>query len=177
MTDCKQYIIAHFGRRFYKNYFKACHGRALALFLHGVMFRSSHQRCSMKKDVLRNFSEFTGKHLCHSLCLGLQLYLKKRLQHRCFLVKFEKFLRTPFLQNRSGRLLLYVYFIMVNVLHLSIFHRNFITRIWKNGILAASDYCLHNQLTFYNFIRLGESLNKEQVKVCFFQQVLRQNVS
>ena len=124
MTDCKQYIIAHFGRRFYKNYFKACHGRALALFLHGVMFRSSHQRCSMKKDVLRNFSEFTGKHLCHSLCLGLQLYLKKRLWHRCFPVNLEKFLRTPFLQNTSGRLLLYVHFFMVNVLHLSIFHRN-----------------------------------------------------
>ena len=27
--------------------------------------RSSHQRCSMKKSVLRNFIKFTGKHLCH----------------------------------------------------------------------------------------------------------------
>ena len=27
--------------------------------------------------------------------------LKKRLQHRCFLVNFVKFLRTPFLQNTS----------------------------------------------------------------------------
>ena len=32
--------------------------------------------------------------------------LKKRLWHRCFLVNFVKFLRTPFLQNISGRLLL-----------------------------------------------------------------------
>ena len=29
--------------------------------------RSSHQRCSMKKGVLRNFTKFTGKHLCQSL--------------------------------------------------------------------------------------------------------------
>ena len=33
--------------------------------------------------------------------------LKKRLRHRCFPVNFEKFLRTPFSQNNSGRLLLY----------------------------------------------------------------------
>ena len=32
--------------------------------------------------------------------------LKKRLWHRCFLVNFVKFLRTHFLQNTSGRLLL-----------------------------------------------------------------------
>ena len=29
--------------------------------------RSSHQRCSMKKGILRNFAKFTGKHLCQSL--------------------------------------------------------------------------------------------------------------
>ena len=27
-------------------------------------FRSSHQRCSVTKGVLRNFAKFTGKHLC-----------------------------------------------------------------------------------------------------------------
>ena len=32
--------------------------------------------------------------------------LKKRLWQRCFPVNFAKFLRTPFLQNTSGRLLL-----------------------------------------------------------------------
>ena len=30
-------------------------------------YRSSHQRCFMKKGVLRNFVKFTGKHLCQSL--------------------------------------------------------------------------------------------------------------
>ena len=33
-------------------------------------------------------------------------WLKKRLWHKCFPVNFAKFLRTPFLQNGSGRLLL-----------------------------------------------------------------------
>ena len=33
------------------------------------MERSSHRRCSVKKDVLRNFKDFTGKHLCWSLSL------------------------------------------------------------------------------------------------------------
>ena len=70
--------------------------------------RSSHQRCSIKKDVLRNFTKFTGKHLCQSLLFNkvvgprLATLLKKRLWHRCFSVKFVKFLRTPFLQNTSG---------------------------------------------------------------------------
>ena len=63
--------------------------------------RSSHQRCSVRKGVLRNFTKFSGKHLCQSLFL-----LKKRLRHRCFPVSFVKFPRTPFLQNTSGRLLL-----------------------------------------------------------------------
>ena len=34
--------------------------------------------------------------------------LKKRLWHRCFPVNFAKFLRTPFSQNTSGRLLLQI---------------------------------------------------------------------
>ena len=29
--------------------------------------RSSHQRCSLRKSVLRNFAKFTGKHLCQTL--------------------------------------------------------------------------------------------------------------
>ena len=73
---------------------------------------SSHQRCSMEKGGLRNFTEFTGNHLCQSLFFNKNAgvrpttLLKRRLWHRCFPVNFVKFLRTPFLQNISGRLLL-----------------------------------------------------------------------
>ena len=64
--------------------------------------RSSHQRCSVKKDVLRNISKFTGKHLCQSSSFnkvaGLRPapLLKERLWYRSFTVNFAKSLRTPF---------------------------------------------------------------------------------
>ena len=32
-----------------------------------IMEAASHQRCSVRKCVLRNFTKFTGKHLCQSL--------------------------------------------------------------------------------------------------------------
>ena len=66
----------------------------------------------MKIDVLENFTKFTGKHLCQSLCLnkvaGLRpaTLLKKKIWYRCFPRNSAKFLRTPFLQNFSGQLLL-----------------------------------------------------------------------
>ena len=31
---------------------------------HVEIFRSSHRRCFLRKDILRNFAKFTGKHLC-----------------------------------------------------------------------------------------------------------------
>ena len=62
--------------------------------------RSSHRRCSVRKDVLRSFAKFTGKHLCQSL------FFKKRLWHRCFPVNLPKFPGMPFLQNTSWGLLL-----------------------------------------------------------------------
>ena len=89
------------------------------------MLKSSHPHVFCKKDVLENFAKFTEKHLCQSLfinkvaglCQSLFInkvaglrpatLLKKRLWHRCFPVNFAKFLRTPFLQNTSWRLLLY----------------------------------------------------------------------
>ena len=47
-------------------------------------------------------AKFSEKHLC-------QDFKKKRLWHRClFPVHFMKFLRTPFYQNTSGRLILYL---------------------------------------------------------------------
>ena len=52
-----------------------------------------------KKDVLRNFTKFTGKHLCQSLFFNKvrpATLLKKRLWHRCCPVNLAKFLRAPF---------------------------------------------------------------------------------
>ena len=67
------------------------------------------QSCSVKKDVLRNFAKFTGKHLYQSLFfdkIAGRPLSKKRLWHRCFLVSFAKFLRTPFFTEHLRLLLL-----------------------------------------------------------------------
>ena len=63
-------------------------------------YRSSHRSYSMKKGVLENLAEFTGKHLCQSLFLnkvsGLRpaTLLKERLWNSCFPVNFTNFWRT-----------------------------------------------------------------------------------
>ena len=54
--------------------------------------RSSHCSFPIKKGVLRNFVNFTEKHLYWSLFL-IELQAK-RLKHRCFPVEFTKFLKT-----------------------------------------------------------------------------------
>ena len=77
-----------------------------------MAIRSSHQRCSVRKSVIRNFAKFTGKHLCQVLFFNkvadpeLATLLKNRLWRRCFSMNFAKFLRAPFSQNIFGRLLL-----------------------------------------------------------------------
>ena len=92
----------------------AFHFFKIKLQLIYAISRSSHQRCPMRKGVLRNFAKFTRKHLCQSLFLnkvaGLNpaTLLKKKLWHRFLPVNFAKFLRKPFLQNTFGRLFLYL---------------------------------------------------------------------
>ena len=66
--------------------------------------------CSVKKGVLRKFAKFTGKHLCQRLfCNKVAVFNnfnKKESLAQVFPVNFAKFLRTLFLENTSGRLLL-----------------------------------------------------------------------
>ena len=70
-------------------------------------YRSSHQRCSVKKvflEILQNSQENTCAR--DSFWIKLQAWgLKKSLWHRCFPVNFANCLKAPFLQNTSGRLL------------------------------------------------------------------------
>ena len=59
-----------------------------------VKYRSSHQRCSVKKGVLRKFSKFTGKHLCQShflnkvTALRPEILLKKETLTQVFSCEF-----------------------------------------------------------------------------------------
>ena len=66
-----------------------------------------------KKGVLKKFTNFTRKQLYWSLFpMKVQAWLynffKKRLQHRCFLLKLTKFLKTLIINNICERLLLSV---------------------------------------------------------------------
>ena len=75
-------------------------------------YRSSRLEVFCRKDVLRNFEKFTGKHLCQGLLCnnvaGLRsvTLLKKRFWYRCFPVSFSKFLKTPFITEQLRWLLL-----------------------------------------------------------------------
>ena len=64
-----------------------------------------------EKSVLRNLADLqentcTRVSFLIKLQAGPATLLKKRLGHRCFPVSFAKFLKTPFSQNTSERLLL-----------------------------------------------------------------------
>ena len=90
---------------FYMEQLKSNYGRRELYFCQKQL-----PRLLCKKGVLRNFTKFTGIHLYQSLFFnkvtGLKpaSLLKKRLWHNIFPVNFVKFLRRPFLQNTSGRL-------------------------------------------------------------------------
>ena len=76
--------------------------------------RSSRLKGSLKSALWEISQKSQGK-VCAGissldkvkLCRSATL-LKKRLWRRCFLVNFAKFVRTPFLQNTTGRLLLII---------------------------------------------------------------------
>ena len=80
----------------------------IAKFLRTAFFKTSGGSCLQmffKIGVLKSFSNFTGKHSCWSLFLkklassrpATLYYCKKRLQHRCFPMRFIKFLKISFL--------------------------------------------------------------------------------
>ena len=79
----------------------------------GCLDRSSRPEVFCIRGVLRNFTKFTGKHLCQTFLFnnvaGLRpaTLLKKRLWRRCFPVNFVKFLRTPFFIEHLWWLLLF----------------------------------------------------------------------
>ena len=120
-------------------------------------FKSSHQRCSMKIGVLRNFTKFKGKQLCQSLLFNKVVSLRLKAcnfikkEHRRFLVNFAKFLRTPFLQNTPWWLLLMLlsentasvrkcHFLLHIMLNMRLVFRKVFRNLWRKcltWVLAA----------------------------------------
>ena len=74
--------------------------------------RTSDQRCSVRKGVLRNFAKFTGKHLCQVLFYNKvagpepAALLKKETLAQVFSYEFCEISENTFSQNTSERLLL-----------------------------------------------------------------------
>ena len=66
------------------------------------VFRSSHQRCSIKKGVFKNFAKFTCKHLCRSIFFNEV----EGLRPATLLKKFCKF--SKIFKNTAGKLLLHI---------------------------------------------------------------------
>ena len=70
--------------------------------------RSNVPEVFYKNFVVRNFTKFTGNHVCQSFFLNkiadwcLQLIKKKRLWDRCFPVNFARILRTSFPTEHLG---------------------------------------------------------------------------
>ena len=119
--------------------------------------RSSHRRCSVKKAGLKNFRNFIGNHLCWSLFLIV--CRKKRLQHRCFPVKFAKFVRTPpnvcFWEWYTSMTCTQFFYLLIwifdnkdqRVKPLVIDHKKL--PFWSNGKKCVA--CLFKSLTSYRF--------------------------
>ena len=65
------------------------------------IFRGSHWMCSVKKGVLKNFANFTGKHLCWRslLLIKLQVFSGKGAPTQVFSCETCENLRTPILKN------------------------------------------------------------------------------
>ena len=88
--------------------------------------RSSHRRCSIKKMFLKN-SQNSQENTCARVS-----FLNKVAGLRRFPLNFANFLRIPFLQNTSERLLLECWKKMIN---LQIFYSKFSSK-WKSGFLS-----------------------------------------
>ena len=67
---------------------------------------SSYQRCSAKKGVLGNFTKFIGKYLCQSLFFNK---VGSEDLAQVFSSEFREILKTPFIHNTFGRLLLNIW--------------------------------------------------------------------
>ena len=69
-------------------------------------FRSSQQRCSIKKVFIKILQNLQG-----NTFVGVSFLIKKKIRHRRFPVNIARFLKSAFLQKTSGgRLLLYFIF-------------------------------------------------------------------
>ena len=92
--------------------------------------QNSHRRFSVRKGVLRQTCNFIK---IETLAQVFSCEFCEISWHRCFPVNFAKFLRTPLLQNTSGRLLLHVkiYNAHKMYVHLTLYKQIILNFIWS----------------------------------------------
>ena len=83
--------------------------------------------------VLKNFANFTGKHLCWSLFFN---FIKKRLQHKCFPVKFPNFFRVAFFTEHLPWLLLIMLSVRKLLQHVVIHFAVFCQPVNRNQVFS-----------------------------------------
>ena len=105
------------------------------------------RRYSLRNGLVKNLAKFTGKHLRWSLFFLIMSqakvynFIKKETSTQVFSCEFYEILRTPFLQNTSGRLLL-------SVNYFSFYFKENLGTTWSfvtlcvksKGILTMFDY-------------------------------------
>ena len=102
--------LKYFQAKFQKQPFRSIPRKRCSVDMQHIYTRTPMPKCDFNKFVLRSawgllltcYKLF--EHLFLSTSGGL---LKKRLQHRCFAVKFAKFWRTPFIAEHFWWLLLH----------------------------------------------------------------------
>ena len=97
---------------FYGLYFELYSLSVLCIFYSTIhLYTEAATRDVLWKKVFLEISQNLCQNLFFNEFAGLRpaTLLKKKLWHRCFPVNFVKFLRTRFLQNTSGPLLLFIF--------------------------------------------------------------------
>ena len=96
------------------------------------IYRNSHQRCSVKKVVLRNFTKFTGKHLCQSLsfnCRPQANFIKKETLAQVFSCEFCKISKNTFFTE-------HLWTTASEVKNKWLFGRNIVRTFYRNHLIT-----------------------------------------
>ena len=116
--------------------------------------RSSHLRCSIKRAFLK-ISQMWQENTC------VGLFIKKRLQHRCFPVNFAKFLRTLILKNSCQQLLNF------KNNHGYASGRNKKQTIWTRKYLRV---CLADHVKSWKKMNVSQIMSEKFLRMCKFLQ-------
>ena len=91
------------------------------LLIHEGKCLNSRSQMFFKTGVLKNFTIFTGKHLCWSLFSiksqdwRLPSSLKKTLQHRCFPMNITRFIKTALLWNTCSLYFSEIWYLVLGI--------------------------------------------------------------